>query len=458
MTDYRSRSLWLEQQPDSLDPRASLDGDTQVDVAIVGGGYTGLWVAYYLLVADPSLRVLVIERDIVGFGASGRNGGWVTAELVGGYDAAKAARDHESAIRLMHAGIDAVDEIGRVAVFEGIDCHFHKGGTVRVARNQPQLERQRADVARRHQLGFADTDVRLLDAQEASANVNATDVLGGVFFSACARVQPANLARGLAEAVERRGGRIVEGTAACSIEAGSVRTNSGSVSAEIVIRATEGYTAQLGGGARRLAPLFSLMVATEPLPATTWNELGLRNMQTFADERHAVIYGQRTHDGRIAFGGNGTRYGYGSKIDEAMEQDAALHGEIIDTLTEMFPVLRGVEFTHRWGGPLGEPRDGYASVGLDRKSGIGWAGGHSGKGLAASNLQGRTLADLITEQATDITTLPWVNRQFRDWEPEPFRSATINSRLSARKRADKQEARTAKPAKTPRLSYRRSSI
>lgn len=451
MNDYRSRSLWLEQHPEPLDQRAPLDADTQVDVAIVGGGYTGLWTAYYLLVNDPSLRVIVIERDIVGFGASGRNGGWCVGEIAGGYDAAVAAGDHDGAVRLIRAGMETVDEVGRVTVHEGIDCDFHKGGTIRLARNQPQLARQKSEVAHDHKLGFGDDDIRLLGAREASANLNATDVLGGILWSACARVHPANLVRGLAQAVERRGGRIVEGTAAESIEQGQVRTSHGLVSTEVVVRATEGYTSQLKGSQRRLVPLYSLMVASEPLSSLTWNELGLRNMQTFADDRHMIIYGQRTADGRIAFGGRGARYGLGSKIDSSIEQDSGAHDRIIETLIEMFPILRGTEFTHRWGGPLGVPRDWFPSVGLDRKTGIGWAGGYVGEGVAISNLHGRTLADLITEQATDITTLPWVNRQFRDWEPEPLRWLAINGSISLMESADQSENKTGKPSKRAKL-------
>ncbi len=444
MSNYRNHSLWLEQHPGPLDQRPPLAGDTQVDIAIVGGGYTGLWTAYYLLVADPSLRVTVIERDIVGFGASGRNGGWCVGEIAGGYGAAVRAGDHDGAVRLIRAGMDTVDEVGRVTAFEGIDCDFHKGGTIRLARNKPQLEQQHAEVAHDHKIGFSDDDIRLLNPREASLRCNATDVLGGIFWSACARVQPANLVRGLAETIERMGAVIVEGTEAQSIEPGRVRTSHGNISADIVVRATEGYTSQIKDLSRRLVPLYSLMVASEPLSADTWQEIGLRDMETFGDDRHLVIYGQRTADGRIAFGGRGARYGFGSKIDESIEQNSATHDRCIATLIEMFPVLQSATFTHRWGGALGVPRDWFPSVGLDHTTGLAWGGGYVGEGVAISNLHGRTLADLITGEESDLTTLPWVNRNFRDWEPEPLRWIAINGSLKLMEGADASEDRTGK--------------
>ncbi|MEE9417736.1 MAG: FAD-binding oxidoreductase [Acidimicrobiales bacterium] len=453
MSGYRSRSLWLDDYPLSLEPRPELDGATQVDVAIVGGGYTGLWTAYYLLIADPTIRVVVIERDIVGFGASGRNGGWCVGEIAGGYAAASRVGGHSGAVKLLRAGIDSVDEIDRITTKEGIDCDFHKGGTIRLARNRSQLHQQTAEVASDHQLGLSDDDIRLLDADEAARVCNATSVLGGIYWAACARVHPVKLVRGLAETVERLGGRIAEGTEATDIEPGVVRTDRGDVRADIVVRATEGYTPQQKANHRRLVPLYSLMVATEPLSDEQWNEIGLTDMETFADDRHLVIYGQRTADGRIAFGGRGARYGFGSKIDPAIEQDSATHELLGKTLIELFPSLSNTVLTHRWGGVLGVPRDWFPSVGLDQRSGMAWGGGYVGEGVAISNLHGRTLADLIVGSASELTTLPWVNHLARDWEPEPLRWLAINGSLKLMEQADASEDRKGKPSKRARIIH-----
>ncbi|MCP5030476.1 MAG: FAD-dependent oxidoreductase, partial [Actinomycetia bacterium] len=170
--DYRSRSLWLETYPGSLDPRPALEGDTQVDIAIVGGGFTGLWTAYYLLQLDPSLRLIVLEKDIAGFGASGRNGGWCVGELAASPDRHEELAGNDAARRLLGAVFDSVDEVGRVANAEGIDCHYAKGGVIRLARNRAQVARQRDEVEH-HQgaFGLSDDDLRLLDPAEARSHL-----------------------------------------------------------------------------------------------------------------------------------------------------------------------------------------------------------------------------------------------------------------------------------------------
>ncbi len=438
---YRSRSLWLDDYPGSLEPRAPLTGDADADVAIVGGGYTGLWTAYYLLGLDPSLRVLVIEQEIVGFGASGRNGGWCIGEMAAGPDRHQDRAGNDAARRMLRALFDAVDEVGRVAVAEGIDCHYAKGGTIRLARNPAQLARLREEVEHDQQsFGLTDDDLRLLDADEARSHLAATGVLGGMFFAHTAALHPARLVRGLAEAVERRGGTIVEQTRARSIQPGMVLTDGGTASAEVVVRATEGYTASLDGQRRALAPLYSLMVATEPLSDERWEQLGLRQRQTFADGRHLVIYGQRTADGRIAFGGRGAPYGYGSRIDSAIERRSAVHERIARVLVELLPQLGDVAITHRWGGVLGVPRNWFPSVGFDRERGLAWAGGYVGEGVAASNLAGRTLAELVTGTDSSREDLPWVGHPSRRWAPEPFRWLSINGALGLMGLADRGEA------------------
>lgn len=449
--DYRRRSLWFDQYEGTLVPRTALAGDVDVDVAIVGGGYTALWTAYYLLTADPALRVAIIEREICGFGASGRNGGWCVGEMAGGYDTAARLGGHEGAVRQARAAMDTVDEIGRVVTHEGIECDFDKGGVIRVARTKPQLDRQISEVEHHHELGFGHDDLHLLDAAEAGRRLGATNVLGGMFYGACARVHPAKLVRGLADVVEALGAQIFEQTTATSVSAGEVRTDRGVVRSTHVVRATEGYTKTLEGQPRALVPFYSLMVATEPLSEEIWDTIGLRQNETFADDRYLVIYGQRTADGRIAFGGRGAPYGYGSKIDPAIETRSAMHDLIADTLVDLFPVLSDVAITHRWGGVLGIPRDWYPSVGLDRATGLAWGGGYVGEGVAISNMAGRTLADLIAGTDSELTSLPWVNHRSRNWEPEPLRWTGISSAVRIMRSADAVEQRTQKPARRAEL-------
>lgn len=445
-------SLWWAGLPDPA-PRGPLAADVDVDVAVVGAGFTGLWTAYALAVADPSVRVAVVEAEVAGFGASGRNGGWCSA-LFAASDA-RIARDHGAdAARAMRTAMQAtVDEVGHVTASEGIDCAFAKGGTVVAARTPAQAARARAEIEHARALGIGDEDLRWLDAAEAGAVLAVTDLLGATYTPHCAALDPARLARGLAEACERRGVTIFEHSPATEIEPASpgrrpaVRTLAGTLRADVVVRATEAWTPGFAGQRRSLLPVYSLMVATEPLDDTFWSGAGLARRETFADHRHLVVYGQRTADGRIAFGGRGAHYHFASAVRERFDRDRRVHEGLERTLVELFPALAGVRITHRWGGPLGVPRDWFPSVGLDRAAGVGWAGGYVGDGVATSNLAGRTLADLVLGRTSELTALPWVGHRWRSWEPEPLRWLGVNAALAATKAADRSERRGARPSK-----------
>jgi glycine/D-amino acid oxidase-like deaminating enzyme len=418
----------------------------------VGAGYTGLWTAYYLKKADPSLRIAVLEARFAGFGASGRNGGWCSAIFPSSLTkVAKVAGSKDAATALQRALNETVDEVGRVVAAEGIDCHYAKGGTVVLARTAVQLERAREEVEESRAFGFGDDDLRLLTAQEAQQHANATDVLGGTYTPHCAAIHPARLVRGLAETVERMGVAIYEQTPVTAIRDGIVTTTHGTVRAETVVRATEGYTATISGFKRAVAPVYSLMLATEPLPESVWEQIGLAQRQTFADHRHLIIYGQRTADGRFAFGGRGAPYHFGSSIKPEYDREPRVHAELKRVLTELFPVLGDVKVTHTWGGALGVPRDWFASVGIDRAAKLAWAGGYVGDGVGASNLAGRTLADLLRGERTELTTLPWVGHRSRPWEVEPVRWLGANLGLRVMGSADAEEARTGRPARRAAL-------
>jgi glycine/D-amino acid oxidase-like deaminating enzyme len=423
-----------------------------VDIAIVGAGYTGLWTAYYLKKADPALRIAILEADFAGFGASGRNGGWCSAIFPSSLArVAKVAGSREAATQLQRALNATVDEVGRVTAAEGIDCHYAKGGTVVLARTQVQLDRAREEVEESRAFGFGEEDLRLLAAEEAAELADATDVLGATFTPHCAAIHPARLVRGLADAVERLGVPIYEQNPVTAIRDGVVHTPHGTVRAETVVRATEGYTATLDGFKRALAPVYSLMLATEPLPDALWSQIGLAQRQTFADHRHLIIYGQRTADGRLAFGGRGAPYHFGSSIKPEYDQEPRVHAELRRVLVELFPVLNDVKVTHTWGGALGVPRDWFASVGFDRTMKLAWAGGYVGDGVGASNLAGRTLADLLRGQRTELTALPWVGHRSRPWEPEPARWLGANLGLRVMSAADAEEARTGRPSRRAAL-------
>ena len=423
-------SYWHDSlEPGDLqEPRPPLPGNRQAEVAIVGAGFAGLWTAYYLLRADPSLRVIVVEAQTAGFGASGRNGGWCVPEAGSPLDVLDQERGEGAGAALQRAMFQAVDEVGDVTRREGIDCGYAKGGALWLASDAAQLRRlhRRFNVLARHGLGDA---YELLDPARTAARINATSARGSLYTPQAAAVHPARLARGLARAVERLGGAVYEMTPALRIDGRRVTTRHGAITADVVVRATEGYTASLEGYDRAIVPLGNIVIATEPIPDSLWAEVGLANRELFEDTPVFIAYGQRTADGRIVWGGRGAPY-WGSNPPSSMRSPRIAH-RLRTRLVERFPMLRDIAVTHHWGGVMGMTRDQRSSVGFDRSTGEAWAGGFGGAGVAPSNTAGRTLADLITGAQTDLVRLPWVNHRSPLWEPEPLRSLGVKAMLTS---------------------------
>lgn len=449
-------SLWWDSLPPQLATPLGdrLPGDRDADVAIVGAGYTGLWTAYYLQRIDPGLRIAIIEAEVAGFGASGRNGGWASALFPASIAQLAAASSPDAAVRMVRAMQATVDEIGAVASTEGWQIDWAKGGTVGAARTPLQLARAAAEIDEARSWGFGSPDLELLDAEAAQRRIGATDLLGATFTPHCAAIHPAKLVRHLAATVVSRGASLYEHTAATSIEPGIVRTEHGSVRAPVIVRATEAYTRRLARHRRTLAPVYSLMIATEPLPDAVWEAIGLRDRETFSDGRNLIIYGQRTADGRLAFGGRGAPYFYGSRISAAQDRDPRVHAELRRVLVDMLPAVRDARITHTWGGPLAIARDWWASCGFDRSTGLAWSGGYVGDGVGTANLGGRTLADLILDRRTELVDLPWVGHHSPAWEPEPLRWLGTNAGLRVMTHADAYEARTGRPSRLARAFTR----
>jgi glycine/D-amino acid oxidase-like deaminating enzyme len=439
-------SLWHDSVDTDWTPRPALSGDIEADVAIVGAGFTGLWTAHYLAEADPSLRIVVLEAETAGYGASGRNGGWCSALFPASLGTLASMKDRDAALAQHRAMRETVDEVVRVAAAEGIDADIAKGGTISLARSRAQLRRARAEVADARAWDRDEDDVRLLDKAEARSVLRGSRTIGATYTPDCAAIHPARLVRGLADAVERRGVTIHEQTPVRAIAPGRAHTGVGDVRARTILRATEGYTATLKGEDRTMVPVYSLIIATEPLSAATWDEIGLARRETFSDHRHLIIYGQRTADDRLVFGGRGAPYHLGSRIKPEFDRDERVFARLYATLIDLFPVLEGTRVTHAWGGALGIPRDWCASVGLDRATGLGWAGGYVGDGVSTTNLAGRTLRDLVLERDTELTRLPWVGHRSPAWEREPLRWLGINAGLRAMTLADAEESVTRLPS------------
>jgi glycine/D-amino acid oxidase-like deaminating enzyme len=434
-------SFWLDQLG-SRPRRPALTGEREADVCIVGGGFTGLWTAYELKRADPSLVVVVLEAQHVGFGASGRNGGWVLGKLSGSSEAWRQRRGPNGARMMVRAIQQTVEEVGTVVAREDIECDWQHGGSLTVAQSDIQLERLRAQAAAERQALGEDLAWQLLDAGALAARLTVADGRGALYTPHCARVQPARLVDGLAAAAERAGAVIYESTAVSTIEPALAVTAGGTVRARYVLRATEGYTADLKGEHRALLPMNSSMIVTEPLDETTWAQIGWDGAETVLDGSHLYTYSQRTADGRIAIGGRGVPYRFGSRTDrEGPVPERTVH-ELRARLATLFPSLRDAPVARAWHGILGVSRDWCPTVGLDPVTGLGYAGGYAGEGVAASNLAARTLRDLVLGRDTELTRLPWVGSPARDWEPEPLRFIGARGIYTLYRLADRQERRT----------------
>ncbi|MCI3931496.1 NAD(P)/FAD-dependent oxidoreductase [Streptomyces sp. AN091965] len=437
-------------------PREPLGGDASADVCVVGGGYTGLWTAYYLKKAAPSLRVTVLEQRFCGYGASGRNGGWLYNGIAG-RDRYAALHGHEAAVRLQQAMNDTVGEVVRVAAEERIDADIHHGGVLEVAYTPAQLARLKAFHAA--ELAYGESDRVLRGARETAERVRVAGAVGSSWTPHGARLHPVKLVKGLAAAVEALGVRIHESTPVTEIRPRHAVTPYGTVRAPYVLRCTEGFTASLKGQRRTWLPMNSSMIVTEPLSAEVWDTLGWAGRETLGDMAHAYMYAQRTADDRIAIGGRGVPYRYGSKTDTAANPgrtQAATVEALRELLVRFFPQLTGVGVDHAWSGVLGVPRDWCATVTLDRATGLGWAGGYVGSGVATANLAGRTLRDLVRRDsghagATDLTGLAWVDHRVRKWEPEPLRWLGVHGLYAAYRAADRKEL-TSPAARTTRLA------
>jgi glycine/D-amino acid oxidase-like deaminating enzyme len=441
-------SYWWRARGGFPPRRPSLPGPLSADVCIVGGGFTGLWTAYYLKQAAPTLRVVVLEAAFAGFGASGRNGGWLTSALPGSRDRyARGPGGRDAVLDLQRQLRETVDEVARVCAAENIDADLVKGGELAVATTPAQLGRLQEELLSDREWGLGESQARFLSAAELAGRVRIDGGLGAIYSPDCARVQPAQLVTGLADAVERAGVEIFEATPVTRIlphragagDGARACTVFGDVTARYVLRATEGFTAQLPGQRRALLPMNSSMIVTEPLSEAAWREIGWDGYETIGDSAHVYMYAQRTADGRIAIGGRGIPYRFGSTLDHRGVTQPATVDTLGRILGRLFPAAAGAGIDHAWCGVLGVPRDWCATVSLNPGSGLGAAGGYTGHGVAASCLAGHTLADLVVGEPTPRTALPWVGHRARSWEPEPLRWTGVHGLYALYRAADHAE-------------------
>src|SRR5476649_433444 len=427
----RSISLWMDQLQEPLTSRPALREDLDVDVAIIGAGYTGLWTAYYLKRQAPELRIAIVESNFAGFGASGRNGGWLMGNLLG-EDRLLAGLSPErrrASFDLLHA---IPDEVADVIAHEGIDCDYRKGGVLYCAARYPEQEASlRSYLDKLYRQGLTENDYRWLNPEQLAQQIRVAKPYGGIYAPHVATINPAKLVRGLARTVERMGVKIYESSPVTHWQSGSLRTAKAQVRSRWIVPAVEGYSVTLPPLGRYQLPVQSLLVATEPLSAATWDEIGLSQGQAFSEASRQVTYGQRTVDNRLVFGARGG-YQFAGKLRHDFDLTTSEVELRRYLFGELFPQLKNVRITHAWGGNLGMSRHFKPHMLCDRANGIALSGGYGGEGVGASNLGGRTLADLILERDTDLVRQPWVIPQgglnaLRAWEPEPCRWLGYNA-------------------------------
>lgn len=431
MPAWRTISLWMDQLGDDLAPRSSLAHDLDVDVLIIGAGYTGLWTAYYLKQHAPELSVAIVEAQTAGFGASGRNGGWLMGNLLGEDRllAGLSPQQRRESFGLLH-GI--IDEVQRVTEREGIDCDLRKGGALYCAARYPEQEASlRSYLASLYAQGLSEADYHWLSPAQLAQQIRVARPYGGIFTPHVATLHPARLVRGLARAVERLGVTIFEQSPVLEWRSGHARTARADVRCRWVVPAVEGYANTLPPLGRYQLPVQSLLVATEPLSASQWSDIGLSQGQAFSESSRQVTYGQRTVDNRLVFGARG-----GYQFAGRLRHDFDLTQSEIELrrylFGELFPQLKDVRISHAWGGNLGMSRRFQPHMLCDRQHGIALAGGYGGEGVGASHLGGRTLADLILQRDTLEVRQPWVLtggglEALKAWEPEPCRWLGYNA-------------------------------
>ncbi|MGH9043688.1 MAG: NAD(P)/FAD-dependent oxidoreductase [Acidimicrobiales bacterium] len=449
MVDNRQKiSHWWRQilEQDGDQPlRASLNADREADVCIVGAGYTGLWTAYELLRGDPQLSVVLLDAEVAGYGASGRNGGAVIAQLNGSREFWTKRGGREGAIAMERAAQQAVVCIGEAVQREGIDCSYSANGVLMAARNELEANHFRHTVEEDRLWGFGPEDSRYLSKDELEERVHVDGAIGARFSPHCASIHPGRLVRGLAQAVERLGAVIYEQTRVTSISPHLATTGAGGVTAKYVLRATEAYTETIPTESRQIIPVYTSMIVTDPISEAILSEIGWAGREALLAE-HPFLHLQHTADHRITIGGDDNRvpYRYGSAPSPDGPPPERVSRTYHRELVKLFPPLADVTIGQAWQGVFGTNRIWAPSVSLDQTTGLGAAGGYVGEGVAISNLAGRTLADLVLGRDSELTRLPWVGLSARRWEPEPLRYLGAQLIWSMRTLGDVSERRTGK--------------
>ncbi len=425
-------SLWQGNQ--KITYRKSFGANDFFDVAIIGAGFSGLWSAYHLKQIQPALKIAIFEAEYVGYGASGRNGGWASAEYPTSSQRVIKENGIESYRDLRAAITSAIDEIGQIAQANNWKIDYAKGGSIVFARNSAQLNRISPDI---------DDEHKLLNREQTQELINIPSASGSVFTPHCAALNPFKLVRSLADYLESNGVKIFEQSKVEEIKDKKLVVNGFEVGCEISIRATEAFTPRKWMGNKQI-PIYSLMVATEPLTDSVMKELRNPQRATLQEGCHLITYAQFTSDNRVALGGRGVRYKLFSRLSERSEIDNRMHKALERRVKSWFPQLKETQFEYRWGGAVALTRRWQSFLNYDRTTGQAQIGGYVGDGVTLSYLVAKTLAMTISDQ--NIPNLPFVNQRIGNWEIEPIRYLAVNAGFKATVAADYEEKITGRPS------------
>ncbi|MGB9736591.1 MAG: NAD(P)/FAD-dependent oxidoreductase [bacterium] len=434
MEDYTKKSFWLGSSPYTENP--ALKGEIKVDVAIVGGGFTGIATSYFLKQQAPSLKVAVLESEVVGYGASGRNGGFAMTLFGMTLSLTKLRFGKEKALEAHRYMEKAVDLVKELVTKHNIDCDFEFPGFLRVATTPKFEKRIKHEVELAKSMGIQGID--WIGKEEVRAQVNSPLYLGAWWEPRCGLVNPAKLVRGMMKIVQGMGVSVYDRTPVIEVSRNDkihVKTPDGSVIADKLVFATNAYSHLIPQLKRKQVPVFTYIVLTEPLEERHFKEIGWKNRQGIEDARDFVHYYRLTKDNRLLMGGRDITFAVGKDMNKDLND--RIFKQLEDDIILTFPVLKGIKITHRWGGPVSIPTDLSPAMGYLGDKRIVYSLGCVGHGVSLTHMNGWTISDLILEKKTERTETFFVNRKVIPWPPEPFRFVFSSAVYSYMKLEDK---------------------
>jgi glycine/D-amino acid oxidase-like deaminating enzyme len=421
--------------------RPALRRDLEADVCIIGAGFTGLWAARRILAHKPDANVVVVEAEHVGYGASGRNDGWLCTTMSAHQGRLAKFAGQAAVVDFQRLMVASPRRIVEILDQEGIEAQASVSGHLTVARTAAAWRRLRQERDHLVEWGYSPDRLQLLDAAEARSRIAVEGAVGGLFDPDTAKVDPAAMVLGLARAVERRGAVIYERTRARQVRPGRVAlAGGGAVTAANILVCAEAESGGIKGvPARRIVPVNSSIVMTVPLGEEVWGRVGWDGLECFSDAANVFTYAQRTPDGRIAIGGRGKPYRFGSRTAGRGEVDQATIAALTARLRDYFPGLPDRLIDHAWCGSIGVTRDWCAFVHHNPTTGLGWAGGYAGHGVTSAFVAARTMVDRMLEIDTPYAAAPWFGYRPPLWEPEPLRWLGIRGMYKLFAFADRHE-------------------